>query len=230
MVTPSLLLLSCVNVELDIEFNSDLSGKADVHYWLYTGSLFEGNVDIPLKESKIVERYGSIEGVSLSDVRVESTSGETHCHFILEFEEFNDFLKSDVLHLSKDSYIAKNDEGNYEFLGVIEGEDTPLKFMYGVLSGYTFNITVGMPGRILTTNGEKCGWNKVRWEYNLFELLRTPRTELKATSTSGGIFSLLFTYYGLPLIILALIVVIIIYMLIIIFRRRKRSLIVSDEE
>lgn len=219
LVTALLLLgiFGCINYEQEINFKEDLSGTTHVHYWV-TGTEGEGNlptVDAPLNEEGIKSEYGEIEGLKLSNVKVEEKEGETHCEMDFEFNNFSNFLKTELGNLTSESYFKVNDDGNFEFLGVIEGEETE-EGSQEMLAEYVYNMTVNMPGSVIKdkTNGEVSG-STVKWEYKLNEIVSKPRTELKAVSSPGGGFSL-FSGVGLIILIVIIIVIVIIIIVIII--------------
>lgn len=226
VLATSLLLLGilgCINYEQEIEFNPDLSGKTHVHYWV-TGTKTDNSlptVDVPLNEEGINEEYSGIEGLEVSNVVVEEKDGETHCEMDFTFKNFDAFLKTELGNFTSESYFKKNDKGNFEFLGVIEGEEAD-ESQKEMLSNYVYKVNVKMPGSIIETNGEKSG-NTAKWDYKLSDIVYTPRTELKVVSEEGGGFSLTSGRGLIILIIIIIIIVIIIVVIIIASVRAKKK-------
>lgn len=178
-----LIIIGCINYEQKIKFREDLSGITYIHYWAI-GTAEDENLPpgYPFSEDAIEEAYGDIDGISLSDVKVEVISeGQddyTHCHMNIEFDDFDDFLKTDIGSFSPKSYYKKTN-GGYKFYGVLveETEEEDLS----IYEEYTYDITITMPGDIVETNGKKSG-KKVSWHYNLADIMKSDETIITAVS------------------------------------------------
>ncbi len=216
-----LLALSCINYEQEVTLNPDGSGVAKIHYWMQTGS-DTGDIKAPVKEEDIKEEYGKVEGVKVSEIKVEDKEGNTHVYFTLNFDNLKAFLNTELGGLDKEASYFKEKEGKYDFLGVVkgsaeEGAEEMDDFTKSMLGEYKFTYLFHFPGKVLETNGEidEKDPKTVRWEYSLAEISSKPKLEMKASVEKAGI--------GLNITLIIIIVVVIIIIIIVVILLAARG-------
>ena len=180
----TLLLSSCLGMEMQTVFNADGSGrmtmKLRVSQMVLEMGSDEAEVDIPLSKDDLVEQYKDIEGVTVVDVSQEETDEDRIITAVIDFEDFNNLSAGDdmtsedasleikdgksVLRISigppsGESTDETNDESQDSEVAQMpppgEMDESTLAMMQAFMEGYSFEYRIVAPTEIASySHGE----------------------------------------------------------------------------
>ena len=184
-----LALAGCIEYDQEMTINEDGSGTVKIHYnsaaqepvkgggWLRSGA--ENVPALPFSEEGIIDSYGEAPLV-VEDVNIATIEGNPDASYRVSFDDIEDLNGRGIFYLEEgklaQTFSLEEEEETCTYEQNIDF-DWPLKEEdKSDLAEYVFTYNVKVPGEILETNGTPVSGDKVKWEYNLAELLNAETT------------------------------------------------------
>ena len=159
----AILLGGCFNMHVDLDIGPDGTGKSKV--------VISGLADNEMAFEGIADSLGEE-----ADTVIREEKGDTVIYTIID--EDVDFTEGDEALVSK-----KGDHWVFEWKEEASGEED--ETMESAFEGYTFNLEVKLPGKVLKHNADKVSGNTLTWEMPMYEF-QTKGIDAKAEYEAGG--------------------------------------------
>jgi hypothetical protein len=210
-VAVAALMFGCVNYDETIKLNADGTGTIDVHYSTSKSNLPSDTTEMSVLPPQFVFEESAAEekwtgtGVTMSSFSTEEKveEGDTivHAHMTLSFDELAS-LGSPIEGFAGRSATFSAEDGISVSLVVGENEGGEVD----TTDQFTFTYTLGMPGAIVETNGDKVDESTVRWEYSSSQVKNSQYT-LTAKAEAGKAFPIIVVVVAAAVVVVIIVVV-----------------------